>query len=209
MFCSRCGAPHDSNLSFCSRCGQTYPLQPAAKKPKTYGALALIMSITAGVLLIALLAALLLPMFSQPSSDGTFSGAFDGQVRLATSALQEKWTEVYNESPDTDGYLEIIHTRVMEIDPDENDSFFWQLENGMNIRYIVEFTLLSDYYGSAPYYHNAGVYDTVLIYEDGSALVGGNFFGMYKSLTYNSDYSGFLTAIYDYGDNYNRTFDLK
>ena len=29
-----------------------------------------------------------------------------------------------------------------------------------NIGYIVKFVLYTDYYGSAPYYSNAGIYDT-------------------------------------------------
>lgn len=208
MFCSQCGQPLEANTAYCKFCGkaqfqQPQPLTIPAKKPKTYGALALVMSITAGVLLIALILSLVLPMFSKGA------GGNDPVVNKAIGALEEKWTGLYRESGIGDGYLEIVHTRVAKIDPDENDVFFQELENGTEIEYVVEFTLLSDYYGAAPYYHNVGVYDTVLVYRDGSTLVAGNFFQMYRSLTYNSDYSAFLVELRDMGSQYNRVMDLK
>ena len=79
-----------------------------------------------------------------------------------------------------------------------------------DIEYIVEFTLLSDYYGSYPYYQNIGNYDTVVFYEDGSIdIPTNNLFRTYSSRTYSYDYSDFIADIMDCGASYNGVLNLK
>ena len=128
---------------------------------------------------------------------------YDPRIDPALSALGQKWSELYDETDNTDGYLEVKSVRIIDIKPNENELFG-------DIEYIVEFTLLSDYYGSYPYYQNIGNYDTVVFYKDGSIdIPTNNLFRIYSSRTYSYDYSDFIADIMDCGASYNGVLSLK
>ena len=102
----------------------------------------------------------------------------------------------------SDRHLEIRDTRVITIAP--NDIEFWD-----GITCVVEFSLYSNYFGSAPYYSNAMSYDSVVFYADGSCEVrSANPFRQYSARTYSYDYSGIISGIYELGTQYNQTFSF-
>ena len=63
--------------------------------------------------------------------------------------------------------------------------------------------------GCAPYYENFGVNDNVVVYKNGTMDVASNLIRLYRSKTYQTDYSGFIEAIDDYHGQYNCVEKLK
>ncbi|MDI9519750.1 MAG: hypothetical protein QM308_01120 [Bacillota bacterium] len=134
----------------------------------------------------------------------------DEHVDLAISALTLKWKELYQQGKAGDGYLEIAHTRVLKIDASDNAYLSSKFDKGGEIEYIVEFVLFSDYFRSAPYYYHENLYDTVLIFKDGTASVmQKNILRLYSAATYKYDYSDFVKDIVNYGAAFNRTIAIQ
>ena len=125
-------------------------------------------------------------------------------VKPAREKLIERWEEIYNNSQkQKDGHFEIINTRVITIK--DND-----LEDFKDVKYIVEFVLCSDYNGSAPYYSQATISNSVVVYEDGEMKVpNNNLLKVYSMETNKYDYSDIIESIKDYGDDFNITKKLK
>lgn len=224
MFCNKCGAKLETDAQFCSMCGTLVEVEPKASKHSSAEnsncsprngkiiivALAVLLLISC-VFNIVQLASLPDASDNRPEDGPTASneyGEYDKLVENASKALKSKWMDLYNDSDNSDGYLAIYNTRVIDINPDETDAFFQELDRGMEIDYIVEFSLYSDYFSAAPYYFNTGTFDTVIVYEDGTTSVASNFFRIYSSKTYSYDFSGFIKSVYDMGAKYNCTFDL-
>lgn len=110
----------------------------------------------------------------------------DDRVKIAIDALENQWD-----------YYQIKNTRV--IDLKEND-----VEMFDGIDYIVEFLLYTDYFGTAPYYSNAGIYDTVSVYTDGHAEINDrNLFDVYRSRAFVTDFSDIIEDVKDLGAAYN------
>lgn len=123
-------------------------------------------------------------------------------VSKAVSVLENHWEDLYEDSKvETDGHFEIKNTRVVNIKENNTEEF-------KNIDYIVEFILYTDYLGSAPYYENVGIDDTVVVYKDGTMEVQRNLINRYRNKYYSNDYD-FIKSIDDYGDKYNCIEDLK
>ena len=222
LFCCKCGTLVEENDLFCSMCGNNIERgcketinetkEPfLSKKGKVYItilAVLLILSVTLNVVQI------ICRNESNSNNKGnsyieTSQEDYDSIVNKAVTALSSKWFEIYSENEMNNGYLEIIHTRFVDINPDKDDPVFQEIERAMEIDYIIEFTLYSDYFDAAPYYHNASVYDTVVVYNDGTSMVAGNnLFRTYSNLTYSYDYSGFVTEIVDLGSRYNQQMRL-
>jgi len=124
----------------------------------------------------------------------------DDIIEKAITELEKIWVDQYSEhhsSIKTDGYFEIKNTRVIEIKDNENEMF-------KDIDYVIEFVLFTDYYGSAPYYYNVGIYDTVVVYKNGKTEASSKTpFLQYVVQTYSTDYSDFIESVTDYGDKYN------
>ena len=78
-----------------------------------------------------------------------------------------------------------------------------------DVKYIVEFILFTDYYGSAPYYSEAVVSNVAVIYKNGNAEITGDLFRRYSSATYSYDYSNIIKNIVDCGSKYNVKETLK
>lgn len=92
----------------------------------------------------------------------------DEIIAKAIETLTNYWTtEIYAGSYSTSesGYLEIKWARVVYIKDGITGTGTEQLAD-MNC--YVEFFLLSDYFGSAPYYGHAGVAEYVAFKKDGS-----------------------------------------
>ena len=73
-----------------------------------------------------------------------------------------------------------------------------------DVSYVIEFALYTNYLFTAPYYMPATYYnDTVIVHKDGSMEVSGNPFQLYRSRTFDNDFSPFLDEIWDYQGEYN------
>ena len=125
-------------------------------------------------------------------------------VTAATAQLKKHWKQEYQDEnkADTDGYFEITNVRVITIK--ENDIKLFQ-----DVAYIVEYELYTDYYGSAPYYDNYVVDDTVVVYKNGTMDVSQNLIWKYRNTAYQTDFSVFIEDIDDYGGQYNCIEKLK
>lgn len=224
MFCNKCGAKLEDDAQFCSMCGCGIELSEektnTISKSEQSGSSKFCKIIIAALSVILLLSVALnvvqivLPDRTSGESkpaenEQTEQGKYDELVESAIESLKIKWIGLYKDSEDANGYLEIFHTRVIDVTPNESDMVFQEMDRGMEIDYIVEFSLYSDYFSTAPYYHNAATYDTVIVYEDGTTSVASNFFRIYSNLTYSYDYSSFLEEVEDLGTRYNQAINLS
>ena len=119
-----------------------------------------------------------------------------------TSYIKENAIWYKEDDIETDGYFEIKNTRVITIKENEIELF-------KDVDYIIEYELYTDYMGSAPYYENCGVKNNVVVYKNGTMDVTNSLIRMYRSKTYQTDYSGFIEAIDDYQGQYNCIEKLK
>ena len=224
MFCNKCGAKLEDDAQFCSMCGcvieqhkeKTYSMSKSEQSGASRFSKTIIVVLSVILLFSVALNVMQIVMPDESSvklqtagNEQTEQGKYDELVNPAIESLKIKWAELYKDSEDTDGYLEIYHTRVIDVSPDESDTVFQELDRGMEIDYIVEFSLYSDYFSTAPYYHNAATYDTVIVYEDGTTSVASNFFRTYSNLTYSYDYNAFVEKITNLGSSYNQILNLK
>ncbi len=216
MYCGKCGKPIDDNSKFCSACGnQMYQevkndeqSKMITEKPKVKSNLALkIAVIIMSVIILIMGVFLSTNIISNNSSTTNNANIQDENVETAITALKQHWIKTFAEY-DRDGYLEITHTRVVEIDYNKNKEFAEMFESWGKIEYIVEFDLYTDYYGTAPYYQNIKYDDTVVIYKNGSAEVKTNPLKLYSTKTYSYDYSKIIVGIEDYDISFNQVFDL-
>jgi len=133
-------------------------------------------------------------------------------VSAATDALKDYWKALYIECDySKTGYLEIKNTRIIWIQDEPKggegvagnaDSYIEECFEGVDC--VVEFVLFSDYYGSDPYYCDAGIADCVVVYADGTMAVSMmNLFYLYRSRTFSADFSGIIREIVDFGAEYN------
>ena len=123
---------------------------------------------------------------------------YDKIIKSAIADLTEHWDEEFDKSSvENDKYLEIKNTRIISIKDNDIDYF-------KDVDYVVEFIILTDYYGSAPYYNVTTQYNNVVFYKDGSRKITSDFFRRYTSITYSTDYSDIIHSIKDFDDTYNR-----
>lgn len=124
-------------------------------------------------------------------------------ITKAVAAVKDHWRSLYEtDGPGTDGHFEIKNTRVITVKKNEIKLF-------QNVAYIIEFVIYTDWFGSAPYYENVGRDDTVVVYRDGTMQVKDNQIRAYRSTTYQMDYSGFISKIDDYREQYNCVQKLR
>ena len=119
-------------------------------------------------------------------------------VNKAIDIINQEWETVYskiNQSVQTDNMIEIINTRIIHIKDNNNDYF-------KDVDAVVEFDLLTDYYGSAPYYMNVNQNDTVVFYKDGSSKLL-DIFRTYKLKEFESDFSDIIENIVECGETFN------
>ena len=125
-------------------------------------------------------------------------------VTAANKQLKDCWKEYYAdpENDYTDGYFEIKNVRVVTIKNNDIELF-------QDVAYIIEYELYTDFMGTAPYYENCGVDNNVVVYKNGTMDVVSNFIRLYRSKTFQTDYSGFIETIDDYHSQYNCVETLK
>ena len=129
-------------------------------------------------------------------------------VYRAIDALCQYWiqeTEKIQEAEKLDvrGYLEVKNTRVIYLCDPLPEGELYEKAFGDTVC-IVEFMLLTDFYGSAPVFRNFGVNDTVAVKKDGTYEVcGANPFMRFAAATYQYDFSGIVASISDRGDDFN------
>ena len=133
----------------------------------------------------------------------------DEIIQKAIEALTDYWTEeVYQDESNNskDGYLEIKWARVVYIKDDVTGTGTEQLAE-MNC--YVEFFLLSDYLGSAPYYSHVGISECVAFKKDGSfEVLRQDPILIYRTRTYQLDFEPIIESISDRGSDFNQVFAL-
>ncbi len=148
--------------------------------------------------------------------NNTIKQGTDQRVLVAIESLANKWKESYTELEEIqeasieDRYVQILHTRIVNI-KDELDSNNQNEHQDIfeDIDYIVEFELLTNYLGTAPYYMNLKHCDSVIVYRDGKIEVTNNRFKHYSAITFSNDFSAIIESIEDFGSEYNQILDLK
>ncbi len=137
-------------------------------------------------------------------------------VQEAVGLLKDFWTEEYKEDfyENTDGYLEIIYTRVIYLNDAETADDVnaqWLKKHFPDVYAIVEFLFLTDYYESAPYYWESGKLsrgNNVIVYRDGTMEICADLLNIMRGKTYSSDFSGIIKSISNLGDKYNGIYHL-
>lgn len=145
-------------------------------------------------------------------------GESDLDVEAAVQALKECWkTEAYAFAGEqSDGYLEIKNTRIVEISdaPEARGENAEALQETVNdifadVDYIVEFMLYSDMAGTAPYTRNEGAWDCVVVGKDGTMSVPAqNPINQYRARSYSHDVSGIVENVVDLNQKYNAIYRL-
>lgn len=136
----------------------------------------------------------------------------DKRVTEAIEVLSNGWKEVYAnaEFVTSDHYLEIINTRIINIkeniDPkqvhEKNDLFD-------DLDYIVEFELMSNYWGSSPYYPNVCLYGNVVKKKDGTAeVIQYSLLNSYRASVYDTDFSPIIESIENFHGEYDGVIEL-
>ncbi len=124
----------------------------------------------------------------------------DKRVTAAIDTLKEFWTEEYSrdyyKEIGSDGHFEIKNTRIIEIK--ENNTAMFK-----DVDYIVEFVLFTDYYGGSLYYESTPMYNSVIVYKNGTSKVDSDYVSRYRNTNLSNDYSAFIESIDDFGDKYN------
>lgn len=129
-------------------------------------------------------------------------------ISKAIETLVEHWkNEEYSGANNfsENGYLEIKWTRVVyfneEINIENADAF-------QNMNCFVEFFLLSDYFGTEPYYSHIGKDECVTFMKDGSFIVTSNPLDLYRMRYYSTDFEPIIKSISDRGSDFNQVFYL-
>lgn len=116
-------------------------------------------------------------------------------------------------SNDPRGYLEVLSTRVVYINRDiatQKEYIQKYEEHFSNVYCVIEFVLLSDYMGTAPYYAYTGGFSSVKVYLDGTMEVNRSapLFNVYMSQTYDTGLGRIVKSISNLGSTYNGVFHL-
>ena len=130
----------------------------------------------------------------------------DKRVLDAIEIISGCWNENYTNSKLNieDKYLEITNTKIVNIKPNDISLF-------KNIDYIVEFSLESNFYNSAPYYSNIGSRDSfVAVYTDGNCeVLGTNPFHSYIRQNGPTDFEDIIESIDNYHGEYDQVLELN
>lgn len=136
----------------------------------------------------------------------------DKMILEAVEVLKESYKTYYGNNRRSDeGYLEINDTKVFYIKDDfllsdEEDQELAEELFG-NVKCMVCFSLYSDN-GTAPYYPAWGMFDAVMVYEDGSMEAVSNPFYRYVYTRYKDSLIGVISSISDRNSDFNNTWHL-
>lgn len=124
----------------------------------------------------------------------------DPVIEQAVAALLDYWENSIYAKGYGNGYVGIRWTRVVYL-TEEAAAYSPVFENMVA---FVEFFVLSDYFGSAPYYMHAGTAECVAVYKDGTCeALGMDPLNRYRALTYTTDFTGIVESVSDRGADFN------
>ncbi len=131
---------------------------------------------------------------------------YDAEVRKALELIKTAWREEAAKYPEVmpQPSVEIKNTRIVKLTKERiNPADGEKIEGLDGIQYIIEFMMLSNYFGDA-YPVNAGVNDTVAVYPLGLMKVQkSNLINAVRSRYYLNDLSCVVEEIIDLDDAYN------
>lgn len=198
--CQFCKYPNADDAAFCSRCGK--PINEHAKPPKKKSKFWTVYLIIGWVLSLVVAFTLAKNMYDRspgvirdPQAQMDTLKLSDEQQEYLDTALQELkffWADFYETDLEEFPYLEVKNARLIDIKESQTGVF-------ENVEYVVEFMLLTNYQSSEPYYADAGVYDMVVFYTDGTVEVTNNLFRIHSAATYDYDYTGIIESMEDLG----------
>lgn len=144
---------------------------------------------------------------STPDGNSDYNGEYDDLMTSVVLELEDSWQEIYSETPmieNRDNKIHIKSTRIIIL-KDSHD-----IEVFENIKYIVEFTIYSDYYGTnGKYFLNVGICDTVVVYKDGTIEAQPrNLINQYLSVYFDFEFS-YISNIVELNSIYNQTITLN
>ncbi len=128
-------------------------------------------------------------------------------VNPAIEELKLGWENFYKEFPaeNRNNTIYIKNTRIVELTKNQ------KIAEYKDIKYIIEFTIFSDYYcTNGKYLIDAGRYDNVLICNDGTVeLIDSDIIKHYFSSTYDLSFSKYIARVIDLESSYNQKITLK
>lgn len=132
----------------------------------------------------------------------------DKMVEEALQLVTDAWEEEYEEREeylDFDKKIIIKNTRIVKIKNNDSETF-------KDVDYVVEFSIFSDYFASAPYYMSYYGPRFVMFYKNGKAEIysgtGTDPFGYEGSRTYDFSFKHIVDEVVDLDDRYNQTIEF-
>ena len=151
-------------------------------------------------------------------------GVLTAQAELTTEEMCTKAIDMLKNvwkndvlMDDSDGYFEVAHTRVIYLytaSSDEKTAKYLQQyfsnEDGAAMTAVVECTLFTDYFSSAPYYSDVMLYHCVAFYEDGTEQVlSKSPVDIFRARSFETRHDGIIREIADLDGKYNEICYLK
>ena len=153
-------------------------------------------------LMLLLIAVLLTTSLPAAAAENTY----DEEIKAALELMKETWQGLAEENPEImpAPYVDIKHTRILNLSEYPVDVQNNQPVEGLEgIDYIIEFLMMTNYMGDS-YPCNFGVYDTVVVYENGEMSVPStNLMRIIRSKYFLMDFSGVIEEIIDLENAYN------
>lgn len=140
------------------------------------------------------------------SSPNSGNKEYDEIMNKSINVLKEGWEDIYTQLTieNRENKIRIANSRIIEL----NDTH--EISEFQNVKSIIEFIVYSDYYGTqGKYCINAGIYDTVLVYEDGTMeFQTQSIIKQYINRYYDYSFS-FISNVVELGSSYNQTINLN
>ena len=141
-----------------------------------------------------------------PAEDAAETEAYSSVVEDAIGQLRETWKEIADEDPEImpSPYVEIKNTRIIRLAENAgtgvlDDDIVAELNT---VDCIIEFMLYTNFYGN-DYTTNPGLYDSVVVFQDGSMQVTKTRLMNYlRTKFYLQDFSGVVEEIIDLGGSF-------
>lgn len=132
---------------------------------------------------------------------------YDETVKKTLELIKDAWQDQADQYPDmiSSPYVDIKNTRIIKISDNPvnvqmDDKPVEELEG---IDSVIEFMMLTNYFGDT-YPCNAGILDTVAVYDDGTMeVLKSNIMNSIRTKYYITDFSGVIDEIVDLEDAYN------
>ena len=136
----------------------------------------------------------------------------DRLIERSIEMLKDHYKAEYERNGESEeGYLEIINTQVVYIKDDivVDERYAKPVTLFDNVDAIVEFIVLDDLFGTAPYYMPSYGVTSVCRYQDGSlVVVKASLFNRYRSATYTNDFTPIIESISDRNAEFNGAWYL-